>query len=124
VIAAEPDRDRSSAAHQHAGRVWLRAAALEDDELIDAFYDFFVAQAMRVPLHAISRFLLARARQAWGLERRAIAEQRWPITPPARSSSRVALPARRLMGSLPIGPHKVELHDPAWQLYLRAQPAA
>jgi hypothetical protein len=79
---------------------------------------------MRVPLHAISRFLLARARQAWGLERRAIAEQRWPITPPARSSSRVALPARRLMGSLPIGPHKVELHDPAWQLYLRAQPAA
>jgi hypothetical protein len=37
VIAAERDRDRSSAAHRHADRVWLRAAGLEDDELIDAF---------------------------------------------------------------------------------------
>jgi HAD superfamily hydrolase (TIGR01493 family) len=47
VIAAERDRDRSSAAHRHADRVWLRAAGLEDDELIDAFYDFFVARGMR-----------------------------------------------------------------------------
>lgn len=47
VIAAERDRDRSPAAHRHADRVWLRAAGLDDAELIDRIYERFVARGMR-----------------------------------------------------------------------------
>src|SRR5437879_778842 len=47
VIAAERERDRSAAAHRNADRVWLRAAGLADDELIEGIYELFIARGMR-----------------------------------------------------------------------------
>ena len=77
-----------------------------------------------VLLHAVSQFVLPRARKAWtlsvGRQSRSIAA-RSPRQPAPAAGSRH--PASRLIGSSPKG-HKVELHDPAWQPCPPAQPAA